>query len=321
MIQDASTASRPKLASRIVRYDDLVPCRNAFIDTRTPGSESKENFTIIGPGVSENPDQHIHIAEPHGFNIGGARQPPACVNSQHSHDTAETFVVHSGRWRFTFGEDGRDSAVEATAGDIVSFPTQAFRGFENIGDGPGFLWAVLGGDDPGRVLWAPAVFEMAREYGLILLENGALVDTVAGQSIPPGVAPMPITSRQQVAALRRIDQADAARLIVRADDHASERGDGQGVTARRVIGAGGRFEWDHGFTVDRVRMDPDAKWAPPAIDDAHVLFIQAGDVCLSIDGEHAGLTAGDTVTIPRGATRSVTALGAATLFSVTGAAA
>ena len=63
----------------IVRYGDLRPCKTAFIDAHTPGSDQKENFTIIGPGVSENPDQHVHIAEPHGFNIGGARQPPGCV--------------------------------------------------------------------------------------------------------------------------------------------------------------------------------------------------------------------------------------------------
>mgnify|MGYP006923740189 CR=1 FL=1 len=75
-------------AIRVVRYGDLEPCYDAFIDTRTPGSDKKENFTIIGPGVSENPNQHVHITEPHGFNIGAARQPPGCVNSQHSHDTA-----------------------------------------------------------------------------------------------------------------------------------------------------------------------------------------------------------------------------------------
>ncbi|MDZ7589029.1 MAG: hypothetical protein U5J78_07840 [Parasphingorhabdus sp.] len=69
-----------QMEARIVRYADLRPCYNAFIDTRNPGSEAKENFTVIGPGVSENPEQHVHIAEPHGFNIGGARQPPGCVN-------------------------------------------------------------------------------------------------------------------------------------------------------------------------------------------------------------------------------------------------
>ncbi len=114
------------LEARVVRYGDLVPCFNAFVDSRTPGSDAKENFTIIGPGVSENPDQHVHIAEPHGFNIGGARQPPDCVNSQHSHDTAEVFVVHSGQWRFDFGEHGDDAQVFAGPGDIVSFPVRTF---------------------------------------------------------------------------------------------------------------------------------------------------------------------------------------------------
>ncbi|RZL80947.1 MAG: hypothetical protein EOP66_06185, partial [Sphingomonas sp.] len=51
---------------RLVRYADLIPCRTAFLDTRTPGSTEKENFTIIGAGVSESPEQHVHITEKHG---------------------------------------------------------------------------------------------------------------------------------------------------------------------------------------------------------------------------------------------------------------
>ena len=35
----------------IVRYGELVPCKTAFIDAHTPGSDRKENFTIIGGGV------------------------------------------------------------------------------------------------------------------------------------------------------------------------------------------------------------------------------------------------------------------------------
>ena len=111
------------LEARVVRYGGLIPCYNAFIDCRTPGSEAKENFTIIGPGVSENPAQHVHIAEPHGFNIGGARQPPGCVNSQHSHDTAEVFVAHSGHWRFDLGEHGDDAQLELHPGDVISTGT------------------------------------------------------------------------------------------------------------------------------------------------------------------------------------------------------
>ena len=81
------------IESRLVRYGELIPCKTAFIDTHTPGSNQKENFTIIGSGVSENPEQHVHINIPHGFNIGAAGQPPKCNNSLHSHRTAEVFFV------------------------------------------------------------------------------------------------------------------------------------------------------------------------------------------------------------------------------------
>ncbi len=47
------------IQDRIVRYGDLKPCKTAFIDAHTPGSDQKENFTIIGGGVSESPDQHV----------------------------------------------------------------------------------------------------------------------------------------------------------------------------------------------------------------------------------------------------------------------
>ena len=53
-----------EITERIVRYGDLLPCKTAFIDAHTPGSDQKENFTIIGGGVSESADQHVHINIP-----------------------------------------------------------------------------------------------------------------------------------------------------------------------------------------------------------------------------------------------------------------
>ncbi len=34
-----------EMESRIVRYGELRPCKTAFIDAHTPGSDQKENFT------------------------------------------------------------------------------------------------------------------------------------------------------------------------------------------------------------------------------------------------------------------------------------
>ncbi|WP_375396665.1 cupin domain-containing protein [uncultured Sphingomonas sp.] len=308
-ISARSTAA--SLEARVVRYADLVPCLNAFVDTRTPGSDAKENFTIIGPGVSENPEQHIHIAEPHGFNIGGARQPPGCTNSQHSHDTAEVFVVHSGKWRFDFGENGDDAQVAAGPGDVVSFPTHAFRGFRNVGDGPGFLWSVLGGDDPGRVTWAPAVFELAREYGLVLLENGSLVDTAKGQRPPEGIAPMPVTSRDAIARLRVMKDADVDEVLARAPADPIP-----GETL--VIGPGGVLPATEGFTLSRVVMTAgfESDTTSPSLPE--VAFAQHGAVVVRTDDGDVTLNSGDTITVPRGLPRSYASDGDATLIVVRG---
>ncbi|MDC3172325.1 cupin domain-containing protein [Alphaproteobacteria bacterium] len=171
--------------NRLVRYGELIPCKTAFIDTHTPGSDQKENFTIIGSGVSENSEQHVHISIPHGFNIGAAGQPPKCNNSLHSHRTAEVFFVLSGRWRFFWGRYGNAGEVILEKGDIFNIPTGIFRGFENIGESYGMLMAILGGDDAGGgVIWAPEVLSEAKKHGLILSEKGKIYDTLKDQQIP-----------------------------------------------------------------------------------------------------------------------------------------
>jgi mannose-6-phosphate isomerase-like protein (cupin superfamily) len=291
------------MEARVVRHADLRPCYNAFIDTRSPGSEAKENFTIIGPGVSENPDQYVHIAEPHGFNIGGARQPPACVNSQHSHDTAEVFIVHSGHWRFDLGEHGDDAHVVIGPGDVISLPTGMFRGFTNVGIDTGFLFAVLGGDDPGRVLWAPQVFDMAADYGLVLLDDGRLIDTAAGQTIPDGAQPMPRTNPAQVAALRRPDAHEAEHLVWRASHDAR---------TLPIIGPDAPLGWPHPFTIER--MSAGSATATPGAPE--VLLVQNGAMTVSWDGGALTLAAGDTMTIPIGLARTLT--GDAVIYRVAG---
>ncbi len=185
----------------IVRYGELIPCKTAFIDTHTPGSDKKENFTIIGGGVSESTDQHVHIRETPGFNIGAAGQPPKCKNSLHSHRTAEVFFVLKGRWRFFWGRWGDSGEVILNEGDIFNIPTGMFRGFENIGQEYGMIMAILGGDDAGGgVVWAPQVVEEAKAHGLILGDNGRLYDQKKGESLPDGIKPMPLLTDTELKA-------------------------------------------------------------------------------------------------------------------------
>ncbi|MEM6410376.1 MAG: cupin domain-containing protein [Pseudomonadota bacterium] len=303
---DTMTGTTNRLEDRIVRYKDLRPCYDAFIDTRTPGSDKKENFTIVGPGVSENPNQHVHIAEPHGFNIGGARQPPGCTNSQHSHDTAEVFYVHSGEWRFDLGEHGDDAQVHLHPGDLISIPTKLFRGFENVGKDTGFLWAVLGGNDPGRVLWAPKVFDLAEEYGLVLLDDGMLIDKNKGETVPAGKRPMPVTTREQIDALQTFDNGQLEACVARHAAPGPEGGFGKldGISETLLIGDG-RMNWPHGFRISEFRIDTGANIPAHRIDRHDVWFVQSGELLVSADGETRTLSPGDTITFPAGALRQL----------------
>jgi mannose-6-phosphate isomerase-like protein (cupin superfamily) len=300
---------RAAMEARVVRYEDLRPCYNAFIDTRTPGSQAKENFTIIGPGVSENPDQFVHIAEPHGFNIGGARQPPHCVNSQHSHDTAEVFLVHSGQWRFDLGEHGEDAQVFIGPGDVISLPTKMFRGFTNVGTDTGFLFAVLGGDDPGKVLWAPKVFELAAEHGLVLLETGRLIDKAAGQSVPDDVAVMPTTTATQVAALKKATPNIGEELVWRCGDVARQI---------EIIGPDAPLNWPHDFTLDRLHLENDTSVEMDNIDRPTVLFVQSGYVQIAWNIDSLLLGPGDTITIPSDISISLSSLDNGVIYRVEG---
>ena len=309
-----------RLRPRVVRYGELVPCRNAFIDTRNPGSEEKENFTIIGPGVSENSEQHVHISEPHGFNIGAARQPPRCVNSQHSHDTAEVFVVHSGSWTFNFGEQGEVELL-APPGAVASVPTRLFRGFTNVGDDEGFLWVALGRDDPGHVLWAPHVFDMASNFGLILLEDGSLVDTARGQQVPQGAAIMPRTTPAQAAALRAADRDWLARCVIGPAAIATQpRGllAGPGVDERLLIGPGAQLGWPHGFTLARVELAEGARIEPYAHARKEVWFVHHGVIECEVADGTLEIGEGDTFTVPADLGRGWRAARPATAFVVRG---
>jgi mannose-6-phosphate isomerase-like protein (cupin superfamily) len=302
------------LTSLLVRYSELRPCTTAFIDTRTPGSLEKENFTIIGPGVAENPDQYVHITIPHGFNIGGARQPPNCVNSQHSHNTAEVFVVHSGHWAFLLGPNKEDGEVVLGPGDVISIPIHVFRGFRNVGEDTGFLYAVLGGDDPGHVTWAPYVFENAKKYGLLLLEDGSLIDTTKGEMVPDGKRPMPPTTEEDVERLRRLTAEQMGGCIALHDElvkNGTTSGSLAGIGEIPVIGAAseaegldaGKMSWPHGFNVRYVTVAPGVASKKHTRREEEVVFVHSGELTVRLPGQVFKMVAGDTLTVPVGMDR------------------
>ena len=291
-----------EMETRIVRYGDLIPCKTAFIDAHTPGSDQKENFTIIGGGVSESPDQHVHITLPHGFNIGAAGQPPKCRNSLHNHRTAEVFFVLSGRWRFFWGERGDAGEVILHEGDIINIPTNMFRGFENIGTDYGMIMAVLGGDDAGGgVIWAPHVIEDAKVHGLILGQNGKLYDTKTGEQLPDGLAPMAVLSDAE---LQQVNEPTPMQVVGgyvrRYLDMVALSHSG----AVQVIGENGLIRDRPGFEIDLITRHC-ATDQPHAHDRPSVLMPVKGYWRVTWDGGGATLAPGDTMSVPEHLSHSV----------------
>ncbi|MGI9370302.1 MAG: cupin [Ruegeria sp.] len=294
--------TKSAIPSRIVRYGELKPCKTAFIDAHTPGSDQKENFTIIGGGVSESPDQHVHIADKIGFNIGAAGQSPKCRNSLHSHTTAEVFFVAKGRWRFFWGRYGTAGEFIAEEGDIFNIPTGIFRGFENVGQDYGMIMSILGGDDAGGgVTWAPQVIEDALAHGLMLGENGVLYDSKKGQQLPHNVGPMPLLTEEQLKGYPEVPVEDVVgKYVARYGDLMALSGN----KPAQVIGENGKIKDKPGFEVDFLGRGS-CQTEFRITDKPVVLMPASGHWRITVDDYETTLSVGDTALVLPGESYSV----------------
>jgi quercetin dioxygenase-like cupin family protein len=198
-----------------------------------------------------------------------------------------------------------------------------FRGFECIQGLPsgahkglGYLHAVLGGDDPGRVLWAPKVFDMAKYYGLILLDDGSLIDTIAGESIPTGKKPMLVTNAQQIAEHRFVDSDALNQYVIRTADFEWQSNTAlskfEGVCEVSLIGGDSTEEgivasklgWKHGFVVRALKLQAGALIPSHQRVEEEVIFVHQGSLSIRVDGETIQLAEGDNFTTPIGSERS-----------------
>jgi quercetin dioxygenase-like cupin family protein len=306
-----------EMDKNIVRYGDLRPCKTAFIDAHTPGSDQKENFTIIGGGVSESADQHVHITDTPGFNIGAAGQPPNCRNSLHSHTTAEVFFVLKGRWRFFWGRYGTAGEFIAEEGDIFNIPTGIFRGFENVGTDYGMIMAVLGGDDAGGgVTWAPQVIQDAADHGLVLAETGRLYNRKKGESLPDGVKPMPLLTEEDLKAFPEVPIEDVIPGYV------ARYQDLMALAARKpakVIGKDALLKDKPGFEVEFLTRGSQADEMTSRCRHS-VLMPVRGHWKLRWDGGETVLNPGDTALMQPGQAHALSPsmTGEASLYRITG---
>ena len=173
------------ILSRLAKFEELIPSTVPFVEGKLRGHQDRKNYSVIGPGVSEDAKQNVKIAEAHGFNIGAVSAAPYNGSGLHSHTTAEVFLIHSGSWRFYWGADGKEGEVVLNRGDVASLPTNMFRGFQNVSDEEALMFVVLGENDPGVITWTPKILKEAKESGMLLMEDSSLID-IEKQKIPEG---------------------------------------------------------------------------------------------------------------------------------------
>ena len=320
---DSITVSSAELERRTIRRQALVSAENAFIDCRTPGSQSKLNYAIIGSGVSEK-DQFINLDEPHGYQLGAAAMPPGVNNSLHMHFTAEVFIVVAGTYRFRWGRSQIDGEYVGAPGDIISIPTWVFRGFTNVGGEDNFLFTILGGDETGGLIWEPEVLRQAEGYGLHLTVANHLVDTVAGDVLTSDVELVTPMTSEQVATMRSVSLEEMRSRVTTNEDrrfsdqallcHALPGGRGR---LALVIGYGmtedrsqePRVHNPHGFTVAALRADPNEGMLMHRHPESQVLIAVSGEWLVTLNAPEAErvevrLGANDTLSVPPGAWRT-----------------
>ena len=313
--------SSEELHRRHIRRSQYVSCDDAFIDVRLPGSTPKQNYSIIGPGVTQNPGQHINLREPHGFNIGAAGMASGITNSQHLHFTAEVFIVCEGRFTVRWGAQGDEGEALLEEGDVLCMPTWMFRGFSSSGSRHGFLMTVLGGDDTGGILWSPDVMRRARATGLWLGRDNQLIDVPSGAAPPAPDVLLPLMPDAEAAALRHWTAAELmARCVKPAQrDYQTATLDsvlpGQAWQLAPVIGWGVTQHREQrpavteplGFSVEWLRVPPGQCSAPFTLDESAVLVHAGGPLLVAFNADReavrADLGAWDTLSMPAGVLR------------------
>jgi len=152
------------------------------------------------------------------------------------------------------------------------------------------------------------VFEAAKRHGLVLLQDGSLVDLTRGETVPEGAAIMPPTTAADVARLRKMDTAALRGCVVSgAEFEPSGKSllTTAGVAEAPVIGASrqdgmraGKLDWSHGFQLRKVVLQPGSETPVHARPQEEVLFAHRGSLSLIVDGVDFELGPGDVMSIP-----------------------
>ena len=170
--------TKPEMMKRVARFkklkgsdgglpDSPLPeCKRklyAVIGFQPPMSDNAATTSPVGADASSMPA--IAIAE--GFNLGYCKARPGKGPLMHNHDTNETFIAMTGRWRCEWNEGDAMESVDLDPYDVISFPVGVARRFMNVTyDEPGkehLLMFIIGGNQP-QAEFTPAAMQRCEEF-------------------------------------------------------------------------------------------------------------------------------------------------------------
>ena len=291
------------MTERIARFNELTPSTLPFVEGRIEGHKERKNYSIVGPGVAEDSQQSVKISEPHGYNLGAVSANPKNGSGLHSHTTAEVFLIYSGNWRFYWGADGRNEII-LSKGDIISMPTNMFRGFENAGDEEGLIFVVLGNDDPGIITWVPNVLIKAKETGLALLDDNSLVD-LKESKIPPNRKLLEPITNEMLQKFDNYEINEIEKFICRFKNQTNHEIDlKNGIKLIQIIGSNfSDNKYDHlinhntGFNLSILKAKK-GLIEDLIFDKPTILFSQKGTWKVKIEKDEFNINSKDTFSLP-----------------------
>jgi mannose-6-phosphate isomerase-like protein (cupin superfamily) len=159
---DTKPITREAMLKNVFRFRSLPDSDIAFLDAVIPG-HNRTLMGALGRGTAEENLRHqVETAE--NYHIDFIRAEPGNGAALHSHDTEETFICLTGSWRVTWGQNGEEH-VDLNYLDGICCPPGVMRSFENRSDKTALLLSILGGREPGHVIWSRAIHDkMAKAY-------------------------------------------------------------------------------------------------------------------------------------------------------------
>lgn len=315
------------LESRLARFSDLIPSKIPFVEGKLKGHQDRSNYSIVGPGVSEDAKQNVKIAEAHGFNIGAVSAAPMNGSGLHSHTTAEVFLIFSGSWRFYWGTEGKEGEVILHKGDVASFPTNMFRGFQNVSNEEALMFVILGENDPGIITWTPSLLKKAKDSGMVLLDDNSLVD-LDKKKVPEGKQILEPLKDEEIQQFDHYTSEEIEKFVIRKNDQKKYLRDDNHYNSNVIINYLDQFdihektfapniEHKTGFGLALLKGE-NAHIHPYTLSDSEVYLCLNGEWEVTCDGKTITLGNKDSFSAPKNSQRSVKNIGleAGSLFVI-----